>query len=824
MRSIQERFALLRSKEDLRPLEGVKGLLKSFLRPLSPKQSTEDEVDGPLTRSLSEGLADMDEALRQVAFDPEETDEINLEAPRIARVLVDGVPLLRITRKKKVQRIFKVDLDKAVVTWSNKTMALDSIQQIRKGEDAKNYREEYGVSKDHNDRWATILYNEAPGKLKALHIIAPAKEDLDLFVTTLERLVTRRRQLMKYLAAPDENFAHIHWNNYIAKDPNKRQFLSFDDVVKLTRRLHINCDELQLQNLFEESDTTRKGALNFEEFQKFVKQLKQRPEVVAIFKQITQDNTISLQQFENFITAIQFETDDSGAADKIYSRFSQDTTGGMTLDGFTDYLASSALSASKDDLEDLSHPLNEYFIASSHNTYLLGRQYGHSTSIEGYIRALQRGCRSVEIDIWDGDQGPVVTHGKITSSIPLSDVLETIKKYAFMVTPFPLFLSLEVHCRKEYQYKVRLQILKILDDMLITDRTSPISNSLPSPMELKHKILIKVKKTSFEHADESHSSFTSSSVTSSSTAQEEEEEDRTKSLEAQKRKKSFQIVPELSSLGIYAQGMKFINFSLPEAKQTNHIFSFSERTFENLIHNPEKNYLIQKHNRKFLMRVYPAGYRYKSSNFLPIQAWAYGTQMVATNWQTFDLGQQVNEAMFNYGSKSGYRLKPPELRNTVPTQKLKDVKLIESYVKVSVDIISAQLIPRPKDLKPEDSLDPYVAFEFIEPSHMRPMRVTELDTQRVTYVDMGIITTKPITSNGFNPLWNCRVEATIKNNHGLNFIRFTVKTGDISIAVQCLKLDSIKQGYRHIPLFDLQGEEYIFSTLFVKVNYELFTN
>lgn len=93
----------------------------------------------------------------------------------------------------------------------------------------------------------------------------------------------------------------------------------------------------------------------------------------------------------------------------------------LSKHGFTSFMMSEqgdAFEPTHDGIyQDMSQPLQNYFISSSHNTYLTADQLKGPSSVEAYIRCLRRGCRCLEIDCWDGPNGePVVYHGHTLTS------------------------------------------------------------------------------------------------------------------------------------------------------------------------------------------------------------------------------------------------------------------------------------------------------------------------------------------------------------------------------------------------------------------------
>lgn len=852
------------------------------------------------------------------------TRDGGVAAPKADSAIQRGTMLTKVTNKRRKQVRFFLDLDTAKVYWDasnpTKRFYIDDMTEIRVGADARNYREEHQISEDAEDRWFTIIISDSERSkgraVKTLHLIAPSRRILELWTTTLEHISRYRIGLMAGLAGSSQSEAVLkaHWQREMARffpqglKPDEEESLDFGAVESVCRSLHINCSKNMLRAQFTKADAGQKGRLNFVEFKDFVKRLKERKDVKEIYKGRAADSKagLTVDEFLSFLRNEQKEDVDADCAywvsvfDKFVRRSRSrsptvsevQTEPRMGLDAFSSYVSSAAngVYASKPPQSRFDRPLNEYFISSSHNTYLLGRQVAGASSTEAYITALTQGCRCVEIDCWDGADGrPIVSHGRtMTTSVLFADCISVINRYAFVTCDFPVILSPEVHCNPEQQLAMVRIMKDTFKDQLVLEPLLANAFILPSPEELKGRILVKVKTCDETEGDmrqdsapsftttgrkrSSSSPFTRSSVpdgifplnfpplsspptivpdgpgpmisqdrrslttASMSSATTDDSDGALMPVQRErKRRQKSKITKPLSDLGVYTKGYKWHSFTSAESQRHNHVYSFAERSFESICRDPENKALFEKHNRKYLTRVYPSGFRLRSSNFDPLKFWRRGVQMAALNWQTYDIGMQMNQAMFAAGTdRTGYILKPDSLRVSDPFDAERKLKTERKRVEFSVDMISAQQLPRPSSIGPDDNINPYVEIEmFSADDRGQSLVVGEGGMNASARHGMSGLgfphrrRTKIEQSNGYSPIFNDRFKLSLETKYpDLVFVRWVVWSSldgrssgnnSVQLATFTAKLSSLSQGYRYLPLYDASGDQFLFSTLFCKI-------
>ncbi|KAK2580689.1 hypothetical protein KPH14_007786 [Odynerus spinipes] len=255
---------------------------------------------------------------------------------------------------------------------------------------------------------------------------------------------------------------------------------------------------------------------------------------------------------------------------------------------------------------------------------------------------------------------------------------------------------------------------------------------------------------------------------------------------------------EISALVNYVQPVHFNSFESAEKKNRMYeMSSFDEKQATTLL--KERPLEFVNYNKHQLSRVYPAGTRFDSSNFMPQVFWNAGCQLVALNYQTLDLAMQLNLGIFEYNQRCGYILKPEFMRR-------KDRRL-DPFAESTVDGIIAGTV------------------------HIHVISAQFLTDKRVgTYVEVDMFglpadtvrkkfRTKIVQNNGINPVYDEEPfvfkKVVLPELASIRIAAYE-ESGRL-IGHRVLPVVGLCPGYRHVALRTECGQPLQLASLFLHV-------
>ncbi|XP_077040364.1 1-phosphatidylinositol 4,5-bisphosphate phosphodiesterase eta-1 isoform X2 [Agelaius phoeniceus] len=437
----------------------------------------------------------------------------NLSPEKVERcmsVMQSGTQMVKLkSGTKGLVRLFYLDEHRTCIRWrpSRKSekakIVIDSIYKVSEGRQSEIFHRHAEGSFDPSCCFTIYHGNH----LESLDLITSNPEEARTWITGLKYLlagISDEDSLAK------RQRTHDHWvkQTFEEADKNGDGLLTIEEIHQLMHKLNVSLPRRKVRQMFQEADTDEnQGTLNFEEFSVFYKMMSLRRDLYLLLLSYSdKKDHLTAEELAQFLRVEQkmnnvtpeycldiiqkFEVSEENKKQNV-----------LGIEGFTSFMRSPACEVSnplhRQVHQDMQQPLCHYFIASSHNTYLSGDQLLSQSRADMYARVLQAGCRCVEVDCWDGPDGePVVHHGyTLTSKIPFRDVAETINKYAFIKNEFPVILSIENHCSIQQQKKIAQYMKEIFGDKLdLSSVSTGDPRQLPSPQDLKGKILVKGKK------------------------------------------------------------------------------------------------------------------------------------------------------------------------------------------------------------------------------------------------------------------------------------------------------------------------------------------
>ena len=675
----------------------------------------------------------------------------NIDYRRVSKVpslfrLVYGVSVLKINSKGRnaLCRFYLDERDKTILRWIEKRensrharLMLTTLTKIDFPSVAKSFLKCKTVYE--KSLCVTLLFRH-----KTLNLIFGKENEMMEWLSGILYLFEEAFNIHTQCFNPEVEVADQIWG---IADKNHDEVLSFKEIRDMVGSMNLHINSEDLQKLFTEFDENENQVLEKTECNNLIETLMQRPELTEIFLHYSDGlEYMSKTQFLQFLEEVQGSTEDSS---EIFDTLAEEFKGDEIINNrtFRAYILNPSINSIINPGQgfvcmDMTQPLTHYFIASSHNTYLEGNQLTSISSSYKYSKVLLEGCRCIEVDTWDGDCEPVVTHGHtLVGTVPFREVLEEVKKSAFITSPYPVIFSMENHCNKSQTEIIGYIFKEILGDAIFV-----AEDSLLSPEELKYKFLIKGKiKNSKKNAGKPASSYSS----------------------------------VLCLVGS--------EFSLTQ--NFNAITSLRETKLHKCVKRHGCGQMVEYHCRN-LTRIYPKGGRVNSSNYNPLNFWIFGSQIAAINYQSPDIGTLINNAWFLSNGRSGYVLKPAYMREDPGLLDIHQINSRNPMATIHIEVLSAFNLPKFEG--DSEIVSPYVEVEVIGIAND-----TCLQSTTAVHRNGFNPVWKEKFSFGVRLLEMCVVIFTVKSKSHLN----TRKIAQNAIPIYC-----IRKGIRVIELVDSKLE------------------
>ncbi len=478
-------------------------------------------------------------------------------------------------------------------------------------------------------------------------------------------------------------------------------------------------------------------------------------------------------------------------------------------------------------------PLTDYYINSTHNTYLTGHQLHGSSSASMYSFAVLEGYRLVELDCYNGNNDDIiVTHGyTLVGKIHVKDILTELRKSAFINSPYPVILSIENHLDKKHQTILANLFKEILVDLYIFP-DDDLPKYLPNLSDLKYKFIIKCsgpripeekltvipqrrKEINTENTVPKFHMIRGLSVALNTFDEQmkltEEEIETYKTDFINSKFKSSNInnmddennddeeideVEKVEETLVKVRGLFGTKFKFEILEKSQYypweFVTLKSKKINKFLESFDKRTKIIQFTSNSLMKIYPQNFN--SSNYNIVQCWAAGIQVAALNIQaTHDDFTLFDKVFFKQNKNLGYVEKPKKFQ--INNLKIERYDKPHFILEVSIKIIFA--------------LSKIIQFTG--------MKIKKNEFMTMSVYVLGINAEKQNNIEYKFELIDGFIFTKIKDNRIMRFniyesdvggLIFKIKYNNVLVARSCIPFCIMKEGYRRIPIYSNNCAEF----------------